>query len=200
MMNGRNDEFLRGHLESSRRVLDEACGSEDFLASMSAIADAMCACLRAGNKILIAGNGGSAADAQHIAGELISRLAYDRAPLPAIALTTDTSVLTAIGNDYGFEEVFERQVRGLGRQSDVFIGISTSGKSANIIRALAEARQQSMVTIGLTGNALTTMHAHCDLSLRAPSTETPLIQQIHLTAIHAICGLVEATLFPRAPV
>jgi D-sedoheptulose 7-phosphate isomerase len=196
-MNERSRFFLRDHLDRSRRVLGEACESEDFLASMSAIAEAMSACFGADKKVLIAGNGGSAADAQHMAGELISRLAYDRAPLPAIALTTDTSVLTAIGNDYGFEEVFERQVRGLGQSGDVFIGISTSGKSANIIRALKEAKLRSMVTIGFTGEDVTVMAANCDVLLRAPSGFTPLVQQIHLTAIHAICGLVEATLFPR---
>jgi D-sedoheptulose 7-phosphate isomerase len=195
-MKKQHHDFLRDHLEQSRRVLDEVHASDDFLASMSDIADALCACLGAANKILIAGNGGSAADAQHIAGELISRLAYDRAPLPAIALTTDTSVLTAIANDYGFDEVFERQVRGLGRPGDVFIGISTSGKSQNIVRALAEARRRSMVTIGFTGSATAPLEAHCDFVLHAPSTSTPLIQQVHLTAIHAICGLVEATLFP----
>src|SRR6185295_18040517 len=133
---------------------------------------------RAGNKLLLAGNGGSAADAQHIAGEFLSRLNFDRNPLPAIALTTDTSVLTAIGNDYGFEKAFERQVRGLGRAGDVFIAISTSGASPNILAALKAARELGVVTIGFTGNREGAMTGLCDLCLVAPTPETPLIQQL----------------------
>ena len=148
--------------------------------------------------MLLAGNGGSAADAQHLAGEMLSRLNYDRAPAAAIALTTDTSVLTAIGNDYGYEQLFERQVRGLGRQGDVLIAISTSGRSANILRAISAARELGIVTVGLTGKSGGDMAAICDLCLRALSDSTPLIQQIHITAGHVICGLVEEQLFPRS--
>ena len=147
--------------------------------------------------MLLAGNGGSAADAQHLAGELIGRFNYDRAPAAAIALTTDTSALTAIGNDYGYERVFERQVRGLGRKDDVLIAISTSGRSANILRAIGAARELGLVTVGMTGKSGGEMAPLCDLCLRAPSDSTPLIQQIHIIAGHVIFGLVEERLFPR---
>ena len=163
-------------------------------AVMRKIAAAIEQSLRAGGKLLVAGNGGSAADAQHIAGEFLSRLNFDRHALPAVALTTDTSVLTAIGNDYGFEHVFERQVRGLGRQGDVFLALSTSGRSPNILAALRAARELKIATVGFTGARDSAMRPLCDLCLCAPSEETPLIQQIHIVAAHAICGLVERAL------
>jgi len=150
--------------------------------------------LRDGGKVLLAGNGGSAADAQHIAAEFVGRFVNDRAPLPALALTTDTSALTAIGNDYGFEQVFERQVRALGRRGDVFVAISTSGRSPNVLAALKAARELGLTAVGFTRDAKTPMHALCDLVLAAPSEETALIQQIHITAAHAICHLVEREL------
>ena len=148
------------------------------------------------NPLLFMGNGGSAADAQHMAGEFVSRFAYDRPGLPAFALTVDTSVLTAIGNDYGYEQTFARQVRGLGRKGDVLIAISTSGRSPNIIAALKAARATGMTTIGFSGSA-GEMHALCDSFLAVPSKETALIQQIHITAFHAICGIVERELFAK---
>jgi D-sedoheptulose 7-phosphate isomerase len=150
-----------------------------------------------GGKVLIAGNGGSAADAQHIAGEFVSRFNYDRPGLAAIALTTDTSILTAIGNDYGYERLFSRQVQALGREGDVFIGISTSGNSANIIAAFAEAKKSNLKTIGLTGMVGGKMLGMCDITLRMPSIETPKIQEGHIAIGHIICGLVEAAMFPR---
>jgi len=156
---------------------------------------------RAGGKLLICGNGGSAGDAQHIAGEFISRLMYDRAPLPAIALTTDTSVMTAIGNDYGYDQVFERQIRGLGRAGDVLIAISTSGTSPNVLRALVAARALGLNCLGFTGSRTATpasMHATCDAVLAVPSTATPIIQQLHISAAHVICALVERAMFPQA--
>jgi D-sedoheptulose 7-phosphate isomerase len=145
---------------------------------------------------LLAGNGGSAADAQHIAGEFLSRLNYDRAPVAAVALTTDSSVLTAIGNDYGYDYLFARQVQGLGRDGDILIAISTSGRSKNILHALHTARANGLVAIGFTGRRGGEMPALCDLCLRAPSDATPLIQQIHITAGHIVCDLVEKRLFP----
>jgi D-sedoheptulose 7-phosphate isomerase len=160
-----------------------------------ALALQMVLTIRRGGKILLFGNGGSAADAQHIAAEFLSRFQFDRSPLPAIALTTDSSVLTAVGNDYGYEQVFERQVRGLGRAGDVFIGISTSGRSPNVLAALKAARAAYVTTIGFTGAGTNEMTALCDYLLAAPSNETALIQQIHITAAHAICGLVERDLF-----
>jgi D-sedoheptulose 7-phosphate isomerase len=127
---------------------------------------------------------------------MLSRLNYDRAPAAALALTTDTSVLTAIGNDYGYDRLFERQIIGLGNAGDVFIAISTSGRSPNILRAIDAARQKQIVTIGFTGRTGGEMPPRCDLCLRVPSDSTPLIQQIHITAGHIICGLVEERLFP----
>ena len=146
---------------------------------------------------MIAGNGGSAGDAQHVAGEFLSRLNFDRAPLPAIALSTDTSVLTAIGNDYGFEHVFERQIRGLGRRGDGLLALSTSGRSPNILAALRAARELGMTTMGFTGAEGGAMKDFCDICLFAPSQETPLIQQIHITAAHAVCNLVEYSMFGK---
>jgi D-sedoheptulose 7-phosphate isomerase len=184
------------HFSGSRELLERVANDRDFLAVVGSIADRIAQTLRAGGKLLIAGNGGSAADAQHVAAEFLSRFAFDRNPLPAIALTTDTSVLTAISNDYGFERVFERQVRGLGRRGDALIAISTSGRSPNVIAALKAARETGMTTIGFSGSA-GEMHALCDLFLAVPSKETALIQQIHITAFHAICGIVERDLFPK---
>lgn len=190
-------DFVARHFAESRRVLEKACGSREFARVLVSIADTITASLKRGGRLYLAGNGGSAGDAQHIAGEFLSRLNYDRAPLPAIALTTDSSVLTAIGNDYGYEHVFERQIRGLARKDDVFVAISTSGRSPNIIRALEAARAIGTTTIGFTGRSGAAMIEHCDLVLHAPSDSTPLIQQIHITAAHAICGLVERALFPQ---
>jgi D-sedoheptulose 7-phosphate isomerase len=184
------------HFTESRDLLDRVTNDASFLAIVDAIAKHLAQTLRSGGKILVAGNGGSAADAQHVAAEFLSRFALDRNPLPAVALTTDTSVLTAIGNDYGFEHVFERQVRGLGRKGDALIAISTSGRSLNVISALRAARDIGVTTIGFSGSG-GEMHETCDLLLAVPSTETALIQQIHITAFHAICGIVERTLFSK---
>jgi len=147
---------------------------------------------------MIAGNGGSAADAQHIAGELISRFSFDRAPLTAIALTTASSVLTAVANDYGYERVFERQVPGLGVAGDVFLGISTLGKSPSVLRALQAARSKGIVTLGFTGSVAGSMAGLCDHLLCAPSAKTAMIQQIHIVAAHLVCGLVEQRIFSHA--
>lgn len=195
---GQNDPVAE-HFRRSCETLSRAADDPNLRAEIHAIADTITAAFRAGHKLLIAGNGGSAADAQHIAGEFLSRLNFDRNPLPAIALTTDSSVLTAIGNDYGFDRTFERQVRGLGQPGDVFIAISTSGRSANVIAALQAARELGLTTIGFTGSAEGgPMQSLCQHCLAAPAQETPLIQQIHIVAAHAICGLVERSLFPQA--
>ncbi len=151
--------------------------------------------LKAGNKILLAGNGGSAADAQHIAGEFVSRFAFDRPGLPAIALTTDTSILTAIGNDYGYESLFSRQIEALGRSGDILIAYSTSGNSPNILRALKTANDMDIITIGFTGNRNGSMNSYCRHLLAAPSAETPKIQECHLIIGHIICGAIERAIF-----
>ncbi len=188
-------EALLSHFRRSGDAIARAAGEREFVNAAVAIADTITRALKVGGKVLLAGNGGSAADAQHIAAELVGRFTIDRPPLAAIALTTDTSILTAVGNDYGFEHVFERQVRALGRKGDVFVGISTSGRSPNILAALQAARELSIATVGFTGQNGTAMCPLCDVSLVVPSEETALIQQVHLTAAHAICGMVERALF-----
>lgn len=165
--------------------------------TMAGMADTLVLAFQAGRKLLVCGNGGSAGDAQHIAGEFLSRMMYDRPALPAVALTTDSSVLTAIGNDYGYDHVFERQVMGLGQPGDVLIAISTSGRSSNILRALHAARDRGVICMGLTGADGGPMREGCALLLEAPSRLTPVVQQIHITAAHLICTLVEQRLFPR---
>ena len=147
-------------------------------------------------KVLICGNGGSAADAQHFAAELLGRFKKNRRALPAVALTTDTSILTAIGNDFGFDLVFERQVEGLAQPGDVVIGISTSGKSKNVIRAIEKAKALGAKTIVLSGGSgKEALDQAAELSICVPSTDTPRVQETHITIIHIICGLVENGLF-----
>ncbi|MDQ2953851.1 MAG: SIS domain-containing protein [Pseudomonadota bacterium] len=182
---------LERYFRDSLQVLERAASDRQLLAAILAIAEKIADALRAGGKLMLAGNGGSAADAQHIAAEFLSRFAVDRDPLAAIALTTDTAALTAIGNDYGYEHVFERQLRGLGRKGDVFIALSTSGRSANVLAALKAAREIGITTIGFTGTGGTAMQPLCDLMLIAPSDQTAIIQQIYMTAAHAICAMVE---------
>ena len=189
--------YIHKYLAQSRDVVQAAIDDPNFAAVTLQIVDHIARALSDGRKLLLAGNGGSAADAQHIAGEFLSRLNYDRAPAAAIALTTDSSVLTAIGNDYGYDKVFERQILGLGSPGDVFVAISTSGRSPNILRAIEAARQKRLTVIGFAGKSGGDMASQCDACLRAPSESTPLIQQIHITAAHIICGLVEERLFPR---
>ncbi len=190
-------EYAADYLAQSAAVMRAFADDPAQRATLIAMAETISDCLRGGGKLLVAGNGGSAGDSQHIAGEFVSRLMYDRAPLPAIALTTDSSALLAIGNDYGFARIFERQVQALGRSGDVFLGISTSGRSPNVLAALAAARAGGLVTMGLAGAEPGPMAEACDIVLRAPSTWTPLIQQIHITAAHVVCALVEQALCPR---
>jgi D-sedoheptulose 7-phosphate isomerase len=189
-----DDALIAGFFDRSLAALQAAAKDAALLRLVAEIAQAIEASMRAGGKLLIAGNGGSAADAQHLAAEFLSRYLVDRRPLPAVALTTDTSVLTAVGNDYGFEHVFERQVRGLGRPGDVFLAISTSGRSPNVLRALEAACDLGLVTVGFSGAAETGMHALCRHFLAVASQETAIVQQIHMVAGHAICALVERAL------
>ena len=188
--------FVAGYLAESLAVLDAFARDTDGQDTLIAMAETTVAAMRSGRKLLIAGNGGSAADAQHIAGEFISRLLFDHVPLPAIALTTDSSALTAAANDYGYDSVFERQVRGLGRPGDVFLAISTSGRSPNVLRALEAARAAGLATLGFTGAGENAMAERCDLILRVPSSVTWMIQQVHITAAHIFCALIEHALFP----
>ena len=186
-----DDELLIGFFGRSLAALQHSAQDRELHSVITEVARSIETSLRGGGKLLIAGNGGSAADAQHLAAEFLSRFLVDRRPLPAVALTTNSSVLTAIGNDFGFENVFERQVRGLGRPGDVFLAISTSGRSPNILLALQAAREIGLVTVGFSGAAETDMRALCRHFLAAPSRETAIIQQIHIVAGHAICALVE---------
>jgi D-sedoheptulose 7-phosphate isomerase len=166
--------------------------------TMAKVAELCIAALRRGNKILFAGNGGSAADAQHLAGELISRFNYDRPGLPAFALSTDTSVLTAIGNDYGYDKLFARQIEAVGNTGDVLFGISTSGRSPNILNAMRVAREKGLATVGLTGRVGGDLPALCDHCLRVPANATPRIQEGHIVIGHTICALIEQQLFPQS--
>jgi D-sedoheptulose 7-phosphate isomerase len=150
--------------------------------------------LRSGGKVMFCGNGGSAADAQHLAAELMGRYRFDRSPLPGLALTVDTSALTAIGNDYGFDLIFARQLRGIARDGDVLVAISTSGRSPNVIEVLRAARDIGVRTVGLTGAAGVDMGPLCDVLISVPSVETNHIQEMHIAVGHMICGIVEAEL------
>ena len=174
-------------------------GDNDLLDRIEHVVDICLNALRSGGKILMAGNGGSAADAQHLACEFVSRFALDRRGLAAIALSTDTSVLTAVGNDYGFERLFARQIEALGNPGDVFWGISTSGKSPNVLQALRQARSQALICVGLTGSGSGPMHELCDHLLSVPSPSTPKIQEGHITLGHIICGLIEQQMFRDGP-
>jgi D-sedoheptulose 7-phosphate isomerase len=197
MENGMKAKIL-AQLAETRSVYAAMEQDAALLAQLEAATQACLKALKAGKKILLAGNGGSAADAQHVAGEYVARFAFDRPGLPAIALTTDTSVLTAIGNDYGYDQLFSRQVQALGQTGDVFIAISTSGKSPNIVKALEEAKPRGLFCIGMTGNKQgTPMHTLCDIMLQAPSSYTPRIQEAHIGMSHIMCGLVEELFFER---
>ncbi len=164
---------------------------------LEAVARAWIDALKRGNKIMFCGNGGSAADSQHLAAELMGRYKFDRRPLPALSLTTDTSALTAIGNDYGYENVFSRQLRGLGVRGDVLVGISTSGNSRNVLEAFAVAREMGVFTVAFTGESGGRMKDAADLCLAVPSSVTNSVQEMHIACGHLVCGIVEAAMFPE---
>lgn len=187
--------FIQHEIQKLSSLLAQIQNDNHLLKTVEDIAQQCTHALKQGKKILFAGNGGSAADSQHLAAELVSRLNYNRPGLAALALTTDTSALTAISNDYAYENVFARQIEALGQAGDVFIGISTSGKSPNILKALEVARQKQLITIGMTGSAAPHMKERCDAIIHIPSTETPKIQEGHILLGHIICGLIEETLF-----
>lgn len=189
-----SQDRIVAHFQSSLAGLTKAVQSTELLATTHAIARAVADALRAGNKLLLIGNGGSAADAQHIAAEIVGRYKQERPGWAAIALTTDTSALTAIANDYGFEQVFARQVQGLARRGDILFALTTSGRSPNILAALKTARDVGVTTVGFTGTKGEGMRASCDLLFVSPTDDTPVIQQIHMMAMHAICDDVEQAL------
>jgi D-sedoheptulose 7-phosphate isomerase len=194
-----SQDFVAAHLKLSLAALERANADAKLLATAGRIADAIIAALRADKTLPIIGNGGSAADAQHIAAEIVGRYKKDRLGYAAIALTTDSSALTAITNDYGFEQVFARQVEGLGQRGDVLLALSTSGRSPNILAALRKARAQGLVTIGFTGTKGEAMGVSCDHLWIAPSDDTPVIQQIHLAVAHGLCEAIEQAMMGEAP-
>ncbi|NLA40191.1 MAG: D-sedoheptulose 7-phosphate isomerase [Smithella sp.] len=169
----------------------------DNLGKLANVIEVLTAALKAGNKILIFGNGGSAADAQHIAAEFVNRFIIERPPLPAVALTTDTSIITSIGNDYDFSEIFAKQIRALGQAGDVAWGISTSGNSPNVLKGLETAKKMELVTLALTGKDGGPIAAMADLSLNVSSGSTARVQETHITIGHAICELVDIKLFQK---
>lgn len=190
--------------DEARRIILEhsAAGCElrdrffrDDVDKVVEVARVLAVCLARGGKVLFAGNGGSAADAQHLAAEFVNRFLMERPPLPAVALTTDTSILTAIGNDYGFDQVFEKQVQALGLRGDVLVALSTSGNSANLVHALRAARDKGVTTVGLTGQGGGEMSPYCDHLIMVPSRATPLIQEVHIAVGHLLCQLVDHYLF-----
>lgn len=186
---------IRKQLSTTQQLISDIQANEELLDAVISAARSCIDSIRSGGKILLAGNGGSAAEAQHIAAELVSRFAFDRPGLPAIAITTDTSILTAIGNDYGYERLFSRQIEAIGRRGDVFIAYSTSGSSPNIVTALSVAQGLGLKTIGFTGSKNGAMTTYCDHLIKLPSRETPTIQEGHLILGHILCGLIENELF-----
>jgi D-sedoheptulose 7-phosphate isomerase len=193
-----SQDRIAAHFQSSLDGLTKAVQSNELLATTHTIARAVTDALRAGNKLLLIGNGGSAADAQHIAAEIVGRYKQERPGWAAIALTTDTSALTAIANDYGFEQIFARQVQGLAKRGDVLFALTTSGRSPNILAALKVARDLGVTTVGFTGTKGESLRTACDLLFVSPTEDTPVIQQIHMMAMHAICDEVEQALITPA--
>jgi D-sedoheptulose 7-phosphate isomerase len=182
-------------IEESIAAKNRLLGNSDAIATMARVSEILIDTFRNGNKVLLFGNGGSAADAQHIAAEFVGRFAFDRPALPALALSVNSSCVTAIGNDYGFEVVFARQLEALGHTGDVAIGISTSGNSPNVMRALSTAKRMNMHTVALTGNLGGKMKDGAEYCICAPSNETPRIQECHILIGHVIAELVEQTIF-----
>ena len=190
-------EFVRRQIQNSVDTLSLVFSDDAIHACLVAEAERIASALRNGRKLMIAGNGGSAADAQHLAAEFVSRLTIDRPALHAVALTTDTSILTALANDYGYDRVFMRQIEAIGQPGDIFLGISTSGNSPNILCALQQCRNMRIRALGLTGGAGGKMTDLCDALLVVPSRITQNIQEAHLMLEHILCGLVERHYFGK---
>jgi D-sedoheptulose 7-phosphate isomerase len=189
------NEKIKQQILSSVELKQKLLESPSLISAVEIAAMAVLTALKSSRKLLLAGNGGSAADAQHIAAEFVNKFNLERAGLPAIALTTDTSILTSVGNDYSFSQIFARQVRALGNEGDVFIAISTSGKSSNLFEALKACREKKIVTIGLTGESGGTMKELSDICIHIPSEETPRVQEAQILIGHIICSIVEEEIF-----
>jgi len=183
------EQFIKSEFAGHQKVLSET--TDSLIENITSAGELIVSTLKSGNKVILFGNGGSAGDAQHIAAELTGRYKTERQGLAAIALTTDTSALTAIGNDYGFERIFDRQLEALGREGDLLIGISTSGNSPNVINALAYGKNSGMKSIGLTGKGGGEMKNRCDVNIIIPSDDTARIQEMHITIGHILCGIVD---------
>jgi D-sedoheptulose 7-phosphate isomerase len=190
-------ELIQQQIAASISVKQEILASQSLIDKIAEVAEVCINAFKRGNRVLLAGNGGSAADAQHIAAEFVSRFEFDRPGLPSIALTTDTSMLTAIGNDYGYERLFLRQLEANGRKGDVFIGISTSGNSKNVLLAIDSCQRLGITSVGLAGSG-GQIQSKCDYVIAVPSTHTARIQESHIMIGHLICGLVESSLFKRS--
>lgn len=190
-------EKILQQIQNSIKLKQQLLETPAVLSGIEKAASTIISAFRNKKKLLLAGNGGSAADAQHIAAEFVNRFNFDRHGLPAIAMTTDTSVLTSIGNDYSYDRIFARQLEALGNAGDVFIGISTSGNSRNLVEALKVCRKEKIETIGLTGSSGGLMKGLCDICIQVPSNETPRIQEVHSLIGHIICFIVEEELFGK---
>lgn len=189
--------FIHSQIKESLKIKQLILEDEKFQSMISDASSICCEALRSNNKIFFAGNGGSAADAQHLAGELVNRFGFERPGLAAIALTTDTSIITSISNDYGFDMLFSRQIQALGKKGDIFIALSTSGNSTNIINGINESKKIGIKTIGLTGSTGGKMFSLCDICLKVPSDQTPRIQEAHILIGHIICSIIENSLFGK---
>jgi D-sedoheptulose 7-phosphate isomerase len=187
--------MIKSQIKESIRVKEQLLNSPSVIGMIDKVSEECINVFKNKGKILLAGNGGSAADSQHISAEFVSRFYFDRPGLPSIALTTDTSALLAIGNDYGFEKVFSRQIEALGSKGDIFIGISTSGNSKNVINALIAANKKGLTTVGLIGENGGKMEGLCTFCIKVPSDQTPRIQEAHILIGHIICAIVEDTIF-----
>ena len=191
------NQYIKSHFEDSIQVKNQILQDKALIELIQKVALITTNAYKNGFKTMLAGNGGSAADAQHIAGEFVSRFYFDRPGIPSIALTTDTSILTAIGNDYGYDRLFSRQVQAQGVKGDIFIGISTSGNSTNIIEALKVCKEKEIISIGLTGQSGGKMADLCDYCIKVPSNCTPRIQESHIVIGHIICAIVEEEIFGK---
>ena len=185
--------YIQDSIDTKTRILND----ENIINNIQKIADVIVEGYKNNKKVLTAGNGGSAGDAQHITGELVSKFFFDRPGLSAFSLSADTSILTALGNDYGYEKLFSKQVQANGVEGDTFIGISTSGNSKNIVLALQEAKNKGLVTVGLVGEKECEMDKYCDFIIHVPSVSTPTIQESHIMIGHIICALVEEAIFKK---
>ncbi|HOW40793.1 MAG TPA: D-sedoheptulose 7-phosphate isomerase [Bacteroidales bacterium] len=191
------EKYIRSHIISHIETAEKLLSDRSVLDPVEKAATSIIKAFSSHSKLLLAGNGGSAADSQHIAAEFVNRFYIDREGLPALALTTDTSIITAVGNDYSFDRVFSRQLASLGKEGDIFWALSTSGNSVNILEALAECRKKGIISLGFTGARGGRMEGSCDILIKVPSDETPRIQEMHILLAHVICAIVEKELFKK---